>query len=604
MSTMLQFTVGQLVRLRAHPSITGAVVQVFPGQPEYRYMVFHDGNTVVYYSSQLEFYTPETANRGLLPFTDFEARLTALQLMQPSLSTLYSLNAARINFVPYQFRPVLKFIRSDRPRLLIADEVGVGKTIEAGLILRELQARQNIESVLIICPKTLVTERKWQLEMQRFDERFMHLDGQTLRHCINETDKDGEWPAQYAKSILPFSLFDEKLLVGEEANGRKRRYGLLDLDRPPRFDLVIVDEAHHVRNPQTLLHKGVAFFCEHAESVLFLTATPIQLASADLFVLLNLLRPELVRDRESFNYMSAPNPHINRAVDLARTAVPGWELEALHALTEAGNTSWGESILKPHPIFQRLKAQLQANLSAENRLSFIRDIESFHSFAGLINRTRRRDIGNFTTRKANTVEVEFTASQQQLHDDLLAAQARILRRANGDMHIKFMMTTIRRQAASCLYGLAPMLRQILTRRLLEVELEEADERAEGIDLGTMTTLGEDIDTVLCRAENLDPQDPKLEAFLNIVREKQLLPNNKILLFSSFRHTLHYLQEHLEQECLRVGLIHGNVPDDDRRELRRRFSLDRIDSEAIDLLLSSEVGCEGLELSILRLPREL
>ena len=94
---------------------------------------------------------------------------------------------ARIDFIPYQYRPVLKFIKSDRPRLLIADSVGVGKTIEAGLILRELQARGDIRSVLIICPRPLVAEEKWQREMKRFDEDFTHLDGKTLRYCINET---------------------------------------------------------------------------------------------------------------------------------------------------------------------------------------------------------------------------------------------------------------------------------------------------------------------------------------------------------------------------------------------------------------------------------
>ena len=86
--------------------------------------------------------------------------------------------------MPYQYRPVLKLIRADRPRLLIADEVGVGKTIEAGLIIKELRARMDLSSVLIICPKALVAERKWFLEMKRFDEQFTALDGPLLRHCL------------------------------------------------------------------------------------------------------------------------------------------------------------------------------------------------------------------------------------------------------------------------------------------------------------------------------------------------------------------------------------------------------------------------------------
>jgi len=158
--------------------------------------------------------------------------------------------------VPYQFRPVLRFIRADRPRLLIADEVGVGKTIEAGLILRELQARRDIRSVLILCPRPLVVERKWQLEMQWFDEDFHHLDGPMLRYYLRETDRNGIWPERYAKCILLFSLFDERLLHG--GKGRQAT-GLLTLDPPPHFDLVIVDEIHHARNTNTYVHQGIPF---------------------------------------------------------------------------------------------------------------------------------------------------------------------------------------------------------------------------------------------------------------------------------------------------------------------------------------------------------
>ena len=94
--------------------------------------------------------------------------------------------------------------------------------------------------------------------MKRFDERFTHLDGNTLRYCIKEMDLNGEWPDQHRKTILPYSLFDQVLLHGL-TDGRKRRKGLLDLDPPPRFDLVIVDEAHHIRNQETYAHKAVRF---------------------------------------------------------------------------------------------------------------------------------------------------------------------------------------------------------------------------------------------------------------------------------------------------------------------------------------------------------
>ena len=122
--------------------------------------------------------------------------------------------------------------------------------------------------------------------------------------------------AQHRKTILPYSLFDEGLLYGRGSNGKnrkKRGQGLLALDPSPRFDLVIVDEAHHIRNPNTYAHQAVRFFCDHAEAAVFLTATPIQLGNHDLFVLLNTLRPDLVLDQESFEHMAEPNPFINQA---------------------------------------------------------------------------------------------------------------------------------------------------------------------------------------------------------------------------------------------------------------------------------------------------
>ena len=322
---------GTLVSLVSDPAKTGAVISVEGNEPSSRCMVFMDGKPQPFYLSQLKAVVDE-GGKDVVRLTELHGLLTALQIRHPSQSTLYSLNAARIDFVPYQFRPALKIIRSDQPRLLIADSVGVGKTIEAGLILRELQARNSIESVLIICPKPLVAERKWELEMKRFDEQFSSLDGKGLRYCIHETDLEGEWPESHGKTIIPYSLLQDEALLQGKKGGRRPQLGLLDLDPPPKFDLVIVDEAHHVRNSNTYAHQAVSFFCEHAEAVVFLTATPVQMGNHDLFTLLNLLRPDLVIDEETFEHMAEPNPHINKAVNLARSGGKGWEETAKEEL--------------------------------------------------------------------------------------------------------------------------------------------------------------------------------------------------------------------------------------------------------------------------------
>jgi len=594
--SIIEFNPGQIVVLKSNPDFRGAVVAPIPSQPENRFIVFAEGETQTFYASQLKLEENQDTKFKILPCDEFHAYLTALQIRYPGISTLYSLNAARVDFIPYQFRPVMRFIRSDRPRLLIADGVGVGKTIEAGLILRELQARRDIKSILIICPRPLVTERKWQIEMKRFEQNFIHLDGGTLKLCIREMDLEGTWPDQYQQVIVPYSLFDEALLHGVNSGSkRKRRIGLLDLDPPPRFDLVIVDEAHHIRNQETFRHQAVRFFCDHAEAVVFLTATPIQLGNQDLFVLLNVLRPDLIIDRESFEHMAEPNPFINKAVELVRSQESEWINNVNVALTQAAKTSWGESILRNNPEFNRiLKLVDEGNIESEGRVQLITELESLHTFSGIINRTRRRDIGEFTIRNPETVIVEFTPTQKALHDELLQIQSEIFSRLHGNISVGFMMSTIRRQAASCLFGLAPFLEEILNRHLDELLWEEADNTQPVPSSDVVDGIESRIRTILSKAIVLDKSDPKLDTLRKIIIDKQELQNNKIMLFSSFRHTLRYLFKHLKEDGFRVGMIHGGTADEDRVELRNRFELQRNQEDALDVLLFSEIGCEGLD----------
>ena len=268
---------GDLVRLKSQPESIGAVIAVNESGPESQYSVLFEGKPRTFFASQL---TPDQDTKKAEEFltaAQCRAFLTARYINHPGTSTLYSLNAARINHVPYQFRPVLRFIRADRPRLLIADGVGVGKTIEAGLILRELQARQEVNSVLVICPRPLITEKKWQTEMNRFDQKFEHFDGPMLRHCINQCDLDGEWPENHRFGIIPYSILGQQVLLGNEKS--KSQPCLIDLDPAPKFDLVIVDEAHRIANEDTYGHRVVRYFCDNAEAAVFLTATPLQLGN-------------------------------------------------------------------------------------------------------------------------------------------------------------------------------------------------------------------------------------------------------------------------------------------------------------------------------------
>ena len=500
------FKPGNIVSLKADLTKTGAIVGVIVGDPENRYQVFHDGAISTYYESQLESAVTKIAKATVIPEM-LHAALTALQLRHPSINHLYSLFSSRINFVPYQFRPVLKLIQADRPRMLIADEVGVGKTIEAGLILKELQARSDIKSILIICPKPLVAENKWLEEMKRFDERFEHLDGKALRYCINETHLDGVWPQKQSRVIVPYSLFDEGLLMGKD-DGRKKQLGLLDLDPPPTFDLVIVDEAHAIRNTDTWAYRVVRHFCDNAEAVLLLSATPIQLGNKDLYTLLHLLRPDVITSRQDFDYMAEPNPYLNAAIAAARAAKADWKEIAKTALDQALSTTWGRGVLIHDPRIQQAHDILTGDdESPETRLTITRQLEELYTFSPFINRTRRRDIGVFTTRKPETVTVDFTPEQAALHTNLIDLIARILAHRHGDQNLIFMLSMVRRQVSSCVFGLAPLLETMLNRHLSQLEISELDDDNAPEQFNeTLAEFRADVDALIKQAKSITGSD--------------------------------------------------------------------------------------------------
>ena len=130
------------------------------------------------------------------PVNRFAATLTRAKLRGHFANTLYSFRATRTTFRPYQFKPVLKLLQTGKARILIADEVGLGKTIEAGLVWTELEARHSADRVLVVCPSGLLG--KWVEEMdERFGIELTELDGAGLDHYL-ERFRGGRLPKRYA----------------------------------------------------------------------------------------------------------------------------------------------------------------------------------------------------------------------------------------------------------------------------------------------------------------------------------------------------------------------------------------------------------------------
>jgi hypothetical protein len=357
---------------------------------------------------------------------------------------------------------------------------------------------------------------------------------------------------------------------------RRHRRGLIGLDPPPAFDLVIVDEADHIRNTETWAYRAVRWFCDNAEAVVLLSATPIQLGDPDLYTLLHLLRPDPLPSRREHEQMAEPNPHINAAIEFVRGAGPDWREHARAAIQAAIATPWGGNVLTADQRTQVAHDLLDnADPTPDDRLTLVGLLEGLYTFSPLINRTRRRDIGSFTTRKPETVAVDYAPEQQALHTDLIQLIGAMLARRHGDRNLRFMLTTVHRQLASCVFGLAPYLESILDLHLSQLELSEiGDEDSPDALSDSFDQFRAEVQSIVQRAQALDGPDPKLAAFLKVIHAKQALPNNKLQVFSSFRHTLAYLVAKLADQPIRTGLIHADIPEEDRRYLQLHRSRHR------------------------------
>jgi len=599
MSSPQQFQVGDIIILKADPSRSGSIIKILPAvKDKKRFEVYHSlADIRQYFEDQISLVNPEERQPteiNLLSPLEFRVRLNALRLKNPLSDSIYALHAARIRFIPFQFKPLLKLVRAEQPRLLIADEVGVGKTIEAGLILRELESRQNMSNVLIVCPKALVT--KWRAEMKRFDEDFQILDGQALRYCLKESHLEGAWPSQYSRAIVHLELLRRDEYING-TDGKRPFVGLRDIEPPPQFDLLIVDEAHHLRTPDTKTHTMARILCANSDAIVFLSATPIQTSSDNLFSLLNLLSPDTFIDIRFFHEMIEPNTYLNKVIRHLRTKKPDntWYHEAGTQFQQAAQTSWGQKglISDPRFSFWLNRFSKPEALTDTERIQCLRDLEEIHSFASIINRTRRRDIGKFTIREPHTVTIHFDEIQQKFYDKLIDFRREFLSLFYDPLVIRLITDILERQAESCLYGIIPLLDNFVkTGRFSQASITDSTD-LDDVDLPPDVI--EKAKELLNLAIELPPEDPKLKQLIEIV-QKTIASGGpgKILVFSYFIHTLNYLKKNLGNENVRIELICGCVPDEERENLRNRFRLPKEDPLAIDVLLSSEVGCEGLD----------
>lgn len=309
----------------------------------------------------------------------FDLRADTLEFFsQHIVSQKVGVSNSRVALIPHQLSVMHHFGAMLRPRVMLADEVGLGKTIEACLILQRQLKLGLVSRVLIVVPEALLVQ--WMFELnRRFALRFTTLTAEDFKQ--DEQQEVLENP--FNKD--PFIIISEKLLATTEAS---------EWAAKSHWDLVIVDEAHHLdaatTQHQVTINDISALLAEHT-GLLLLTATPDQLGEEQYFALLSLLDPAAYQSIEDFRQQQ------KRYMDIAEVVAD--LLDPTQPLDEP-KASLIADLIGEHGYWQqRLENIASHPFNPHDRLALSKVILDCHGNARVMVRNRRCHIEGFNKRQ-------------------------------------------------------------------------------------------------------------------------------------------------------------------------------------------------------------
>lgn len=523
--------------------------------------------------------------QGKFSGADDLRRILTFEKVKGELTNIfYSMESSKTDFYPHQFKPVLKFLESPVGRLLVADEVGLGKTIEAMYVWKELQARIDARRLLILCPAVL--REKWQTDLQqRFNILAKLVNAQELVEEVNYVLQ-----SQYQHSFVCIASLEgiRPGLNWEDETHTSAKAELARLfDRHPAiedlglFDLVIIDEAHYLRNQSTATHRLGQLVRDASRHLLLLTATPIQTHSTNLFQLLRIISPEDFFDETIFEHMQAANaPLIQAARSLSVSDLPKVRQHLDRALQS--------DYFRDNSTLQHIRQQLTNPIDTDTQVRIGYKLETASLISQYLTRSRKRDvIPNRVKRAPQTLTVRFNAIEKQIYDSV----TRTLRQqSKGKQGVPlFRLIARQRQMASCLVA---ALQSWSNQGILQTDELFWE------DLGIATEIDQ-IDDRIPQLESIDykqleAQDTKYQKLLTFLkRELKNNPKEQFVLFAYFRGTLEYLQRRLAVDRISTCLILGGMGE------QKWDILQQFEQGKASVLLSSEVGSEGIDLQFCR-----
>ncbi len=574
---------GQIVRVRRRNFVVEEVLKISlptPGRTLHRVTLepIDEGT----YGEKLDVVwereaAPVVLEADTLPYPDqfdpparFEAFLRAIEWAGTSVVEGPSLHApfrGAVKLESYQLEPVVRALEMPRVTLLIADDVGLGKTVEAGLVLQEMISRRRARQILILCPASL--QKQWQDEMaEKFGLHFEIVDRKYLLNLRRGHGIDvNPWASyprliasiDYIKRDIPLRQFEECARAIGPSRGIRM------------WDVLIIDEAHNVApsgrrkyvedSDRTRMVRRVAPYFEHR---LFLTATPHNGFTESFAALLELLdplrfartippSPEQVRAVMVRRLKSDINAALGEQRFPERRVVPlevvmGTKERELHDLLDRYTRSRLKGAGHKEEFAARFALTLLKKRLLSSPLAFARSIE-VHS----------RSVGQATTDQASDDFRMMKRLVDRLQEDI-----------DDDRDKEENETAVQEQA--------PRLFRPLTeeeRRWLERMRELA------------------LDSPYAP----DGKAKKLLAWI----EDNLCPhgrwnNRRLIIFTEFKDTLEYLQLLLSGDRYkdRVLVLYGGMADDKREAVKQAFQ-QHPDENPVRILVATDAASEGLNL---------
>lgn len=448
--------------------------------------------------------------------------------------------------LPHQLYVLNRAVSNNSVRYILADEVGLGKTIEAGLIIKELKARGLIKRVLVVCPTGLVTQ--WNLEMQeKFGEKFnviMPQDYDTIRKITDSDDVYGQFDQVISPidSIKPLERragwTEEKINQYNE----ERIYSIINSG----WDLIIIDEAHRVAGStgEVARYKLGSLLSEASPYLLLLTATPHNGKTEPFLRLIRLV------DEKAFPNM--------KAVVKEQVAPYVIRTEKREAIDNNGN-----------PLFKKRNTHI-VSLHWDERHSLQRKL--YQMVSDYVSKNYNKAMRN---RGKNMWFVFLLIMMQRLVTSSTRAVRESLQRrvqVLEEQDFKYESMT--------------------ENEFAEMELEESMEEAiSSISFDIKEEIGGLLE-IIAVAQQAEYQylDAKVEPLLNIIDDLFTEDRKrKVIIFTEFVATQSYLSGLLRDRGYSTSLLNGSMDIEDRNRVLAEFK------EKTNILISTDAGGEGLNL---------